>query len=583
MKNINLIIDDTPVKAPEGTTIMEAAETIGVHIPRLCYLPSLSLEGACRICIVEAEGYKGYLASCATKVVEGMKIRTNSPEIRQARRDLVELILDNHPMDCQTCERDGQCELQNLAYTLGVRERLFAGKRKQFEIDDSGFSVIRNSEKCILCRRCIRVCAEVQGVYNLNQMYRGFNTVVGPAYMDQMRDSVCINCGQCINICPTAAFIEQDSTEDVWAALADPKKTVIVQIAPAIRAAIGEGFGLKPGTPATGKTVTALRRLGFDVIFDTNFSADLTILEEANEFINRVQNGEKLPLLTSCSPGWIKFMEIFYPEFIPYASTCKSPMSMLSTLIKTYYAETKSLDPKDIYVVAVMPCTAKKFEACRPEHKAPEGYPYTDAVLTTRELVWMIKSYGIDFNNLNESDFDSPLGLSSGAADIFGTTGGVMEAALRTAYEKITGKTLTELNFYQVRDAQGLKEATLDIGGQKINVAVANGLQNARTVLEKIKNGEKQYHMVELMACPGGCIGGGGQPYPQSGHSVFDPELLKLRASALYSIDEAKTLRKSHENPDIQKLYEEYLKQPGSELAHKLLHTRYTHRFPRGI
>lgn len=583
MKNINLFIDDTPVTVPEGTTIMQAAETIGVHIPRLCYVPKLSLEGACRICIVEAEGYKGYLASCAAKVAEGMKVRTNSPEIRQARRDLVELILDNHPMECQTCERDGQCELQNLAYTLGVRERLFEGKRKQFEIDDSGFSVVRNSEKCILCRRCIRVCSEVQGVYNLNQMYRGVNTVVGPAFMDPMRDSVCINCGQCINICPTAAFIEQDSTEDVWAALADPKKTVIVQVAPAIRAAIGEGFGMPVGTPAAGKTVTALRRLGFQVVFDANFSADLTIMEEANEFIHRLQSGGKLPLITSCSPGWIKFMELFYPEFIPYASTCKSPMSMLSTLIKTYYAKTKGLDPKDIYVVAVMPCTAKKFEAKRPEHTAPEGYPYTDAVLTTRELVWMIKSYGIDFTNLEDSDFDSPLGVSSGAADIFGTTGGVMEAALRTAYEKITGETLKEVNFYQVRDAQGLKEASLKIGKQTVNVAVANGLQNARTILDSIKNGEKQYHLVEIMACPGGCIGGGGQPYPQNGHHVFDPELLKLRASALYSIDEAKTLRKSHENPDIQKLYDEYLKQPGSELAHKLLHTRYTHRFPRGI
>ena len=583
MKNINLIIDDTAITVPEGTTIMQAADTIGVHIPRLCYLPNLSLEGACRICIVEVEGSKNYLASCATKVTEGMKVKTNSPQIRQARRDLVELILDNHPMECQTCERDGQCELQNLAYTLGVRERLFAGKRKQYEIDDSGYSVVRNSEKCILCRRCIRVCSEIQGVYNLNQMYRGFNTIVGPAYLDPMRESVCINCGQCINVCPTAAFIEQDSTEAVWAALADPKKVVIAQVAPSIRAAIGEGFEMPAGTPATGKTVTALRRLGFDVVFDANFSADLTIVEEANEFINRLQNGGKLPLLTSCSPGWIKFLEHFYPEFIPYASTCKSPMSMLSTLIKTYYAKLKGLDPKDIFVVAVMPCTAKKFEARRPEHIAPEGYQYTDAVLTTRELIWMIKSYGIHFKHLEDGEFDSPLGLSSGAADIFGTTGGVMEAALRTAYEKITGKTLDDVNFYQVREASGLKEATLKIGGKSINVAVANGLQNARTILEKIKNGEKQYHMVELMACPGGCIGGGGQPYPSNGNYVLEPELLKQRASALYSIDEAKTLRKSHENPDIQRLYDEYLKHPGSELAHSLLHTHYTHRFPRGI
>ncbi|NLY74175.1 MAG: 2Fe-2S iron-sulfur cluster binding domain-containing protein [Firmicutes bacterium] len=583
MKNINLIIDDTPVTVPEGTTIMEAADRIGVHIPRLCYLPSLSLEGACRICIVEVEGFKNFQASCATKVAEGMKVRTNSPEIRQARRDLVELILDNHPMECQTCERDGQCELQNLAYTLGVRERLFAGKRKEYPIDDSSDSVVRNSEKCILCRRCIRICAEVQGVYNLNQMYRGFNTVVAPAYMDPMRESVCINCGQCINVCPTAAFIEQDSTEMVWNALADPGKTVVVQVAPSIRAAIGEGFNLPAGTPETGKTVTALRRLGFDVVFDTNFAADLTIVEEANEFINRLKKGERLPLLTSCSPGWIKFLEHFYPEMIPYASTCRSPMSMLSVLIKTYYAKVKGLNPKDIYVVAVMPCTAKKFEARRPEHYSPEGFPYTDAVLTTRELIWMIKSYGIDFNRLEDGQFDSPLGLSSGAADIFGTTGGVMEAALRTAYEKITGESLADVNFKQVRETTGLKEASLKIGKQTVNVAVANGLQNARTILERVKSGEKQYHLIELMACPGGCIGGGGQPYPQNGHYVLEPEILKLRAAALYSIDEAKTIRKSHENPDIKEIYDRFLKSPGSQLAHQLLHTSYTHRFPRGV
>ncbi len=583
MKTINLTIDDMPVSVPEGTTLMQAAETIGVHIPRLCYLPHLSLEGACRICIVEVAGARTFQASCAVKAAEGMVVKTNSPEIRQARRDLVELILDNHPMECQTCDRDAQCELQNLAYTLGVRERLFEGKRKRYEIEDSSFSIVRNSEKCILCRRCVRVCSEVQGVHNLSQLYRGFNTVIAPAHVNPMLESVCINCGQCINVCPTAAFLEKNSTDDVWKALADPKKHVVVHIAPSIRAAIGEGFGLEPGTPETNRTVTALRRLGFDMVFDTNFGADLTIMEEAHELAKRLKSGEKLPLLTSCSPGWVKFMEHFYPEFIPNASTCKSPMSMLSALIKTYYAEKNKLDPKDIYVVSIMPCTAKKFESRRPEHFAPEGYPYTDAVLTTRELVWMIKAYGIDFSHLAPGEFDNPLGFSSGAADIFGTTGGVMEAALRTAAEALTGQPLTELNFFEVRATTGLKEASIKIGDATINVAVANGLNNAKTILEKVKSGEKQYHLIEIMACPGGCIGGGGQPYPSEGRYVLDEEILKLRAGALYNIDEAKKVRKSHENPYIQQLYKEYFQHPGSEKAHHLLHTQYVPRSPKGI
>jgi iron-only hydrogenase group A len=583
MKTIHLTIDETAVAVDEGTTIMQAAETIGVHVPRLCYLPHLSLEGACRICVVEVAGARTFQASCATKVTEGMVVKTNTPEIRQARRDLVELILDNHPMECQTCERDGQCELQNLAYTLGVRERLFAGKRKRHEIEDSSFSVVRNSEKCILCRRCVRVCSEVQGVHNLSQLYRGFNTIVAPAHVAPMLESVCINCGQCINVCPTAAFLEKNSTEEVWAALADPTKHVVVHIAPSIRAAIGEGFGFPAGTPETNRTVTALRRLGFDVVFDTNFGADLTIMEEAHELANRLTSGENLPLITSCSPGWVKFMEHFYPEFIPNASSCRSPMSMLSVLLKTYYAEKHNLDPKNIYVVSIMPCTAKKFESRRPEHFAPEGYPYTDAVLTTRELVWMIKAYGIDFKHLTPGAFDNPLGFSSGAADIFGTTGGVMEAALRTAAETLTGKPLTELNFTEVRATTGLKEATIQIGDTAINVAVANGLNNAKTILEKVKRGEKKFHLIEIMACPGGCIGGGGQPYPQEGRYVLDEEILKLRANALYSIDEEKNVRKSHENPFIQDLYREYFQHPGSEKAHQLLHTHYTPRSPRGI
>jgi len=583
MKNIHIQINGTDLEVPETMTILEAAETIGIKIPRLCYHPDLSIEGACRVCIVEVEGMKNYVPSCATSVWEGMKVRTNSPEIRQARRDLVELILDNHPKECQTCERDGNCELQNLAYTLGVRHRLFEGKRKQYPLEASSPSVIRDAEKCILCRRCVRVCSEIQGIHNLTQLNRGFDTVVAPAHEGPMNDSVCIACGQCINVCPVAAFLEQPSTEQVWNALADPDTMVIAQIAPSIRAAIGEGFGLPPGTPMTGQTVTALRRLGFDAVFDTNFGADLTIMEEAYEFAKRLESGVNLPLLTSCSPGWIKFMEHFYPEMIDNASSCKSPMSMLSTLLKTYYAEKESIDPDKIFVVGVMPCVAKKFEAERPEHLFRNGIPYTDAVITTRELIWMIKAYGIDFTSLPQEDFDQPLGFSTGAADIFGTTGGVMEAALRTAAEQLTGKPLEDLNFTQVREAEGLKEASIQIAGKTLNVAVANGLNNAKTILEKVKTGEKQFHIIELMACPGGCIAGGGQPYPPRGYYVLDKEVARMRASALYSIDEKKAVRKSHDNPFIKKLYEEFLGRPGSTKAHSLLHTTYTPREPRGI
>ncbi|HOQ48625.1 MAG TPA: NADH-dependent [FeFe] hydrogenase, group A6, partial [Candidatus Kapabacteria bacterium] len=553
MKYVNAIIDDIPVSVVEGTTIMEAADKINAHIPRLCYHPFLSTEGACRICVVEVEGARNYLPSCATVIQEGMVIRTNSPQIRQTRRDLVELLLDNHPRACLTCVRDGNCELQNLAYKLGVRDRLFAGERKRHPIENSSVSVIRDAEKCILCRRCVRVCSEIQGVHNLSQMHRGFRTVVTPAFEAPMDDSVCIKCGQCINVCPTAAFIEQDATEIVWKALENPDLHVVVQTAPAIRAAIGEGWNLPAGTYVTGKMVTALRRLGFDAVFDTDFAADLTIMEESHELIERIKKGENLPLITSCSPGWIKFLEHFYPELIPNASSCKSPMQMESTLLKTYYAEKMGIDPEKIFVVAIMPCVAKKYEAKRPEHYMKENIPYTDAVLTTRELIWMIKAYGIDFVNLPDSDFDAPLGYSTGAGDIFGSTGGVMEAALRTAYEKITGEKIQELEFTNVRAIEGLREATIQIGDLSLNVAVSNGLNNAKKILEKIKSGEKQYHLVEIMACPGGCVAGGGQPLVNAGDYVYplDPETVRKRQMALYRIDESKELRKSHENPFI--------------------------------
>lgn len=582
---ISLKIDGETILVPEGTTVMDAAERIGIHIPRLCYHPDLSLEGNCRVCVVAVEGFDHGLASCATKVWDGMEVQTNSPMIRQARRDIVELLLDNHPKDCQTCDRDGHCELQNLSYRMGVRERLFEGERKRFPVDDTSQSVVRNPEKCILCGRCIRVCGEVQGVFNLSQHGRGFKTVVGPANLAPMDESTCIQCGQCVSVCPTAAFIEQDHTERVWKALAHKRseKHVVVTTAPAIRAALGESFGLPIGTPVTGKMVTALRRMGFDAVFDVNFTADLTIMEEAHELLHRIQNGGPLPLLTSCSPGWVSFLEKFYPELIPHMSSCKSPMQMQSTLLKTYYAQQKGLDPKDIYVVSVMPCVAKKFEAARPEHNLG-GLPTTDAVVTTRELAQMIKSYGIDFTKLPDGDFDHPLGASSGAGDIFGATGGVMEAALRTAAFKLTGQNLGNLDLTMVRSANGeIREASIHLAGRTINVAVADGLQNGKVLLDAVKRGEKDYHLIEIMACPGGCICGGGQPYPPLGTYTLDRGLRAARAKALYDIDSAKAIRCSHDNPEIQKLYADFLGEPLSEKAHDLLHTHYTARTPRGI
>ncbi len=582
-KKIKLIIDGVEAVATEGMNIMQVADTMGIHIPRLCYHPHLSLQGACRICIVEVEGQRNPVASCAFPAADGMKVKTSTPLLRRLRRDIVELLLDNHPQDCQTCERDGHCELQNLAYSQGVRERLFAGERKRFPRDVSSPAVIRDPEKCILCGRCVRVCNEVQGVANLSQQHRGFMNVVAPAHDANMVDSVCIQCGQCANVCPTAAFIEHSNTDKVLAALADPENYVVVQTAPSIRAAVGEGFGFKPGTATTGKMVSACRLMGFEKVFDTNIGADLTIVEESAEFLTRLQTGEKLPLITSCSPGWINFMERFYPELIPLASTCKSPMSMLSTLIKTYFAEKAGIDPKKIYVVAIMPCTAKKHEAERPEHRTAWGVPYTDAVLTTREFIWLAKCLGVDFQNLPDGEFDSPLGVSSGAGDIFGATGGVMEAALRTAYEKLTGEACSNLDFEQVRGVKGVKEATISIKGIAVNIGVSNGLKNAKILLDKVITKKKDFHIIEVMACPGGCVAGGGQPYPPDGMYVLDPALARMRAKALYTIDAAKALRKSHENPQIKQLYREFLGEPNGHKSHELLHTSYSPKLPRGV
>ncbi len=581
--NIALTINGFKAVVAGGATIMEAADSIGIRIPRLCYHPSLSIQGACRVCVVEVQGQRNLVAACAYPAENGMIVKTNSPLLRRVRRDIVELILDNHPMDCQTCERNGNCELQNLAYELGVRKRFFAGTRKHYPKDESSPSVIRDQEKCILCGRCVRVCDEVQGVCNLGQQHRGFNITVAPAHDAPMMDSVCVHCGQCANVCPTAAILEHNETDAVFEALSNPDLHVVVQTAPAIRATIGEGFGFAPGTSTTGKLTHALRMMGFHKVFDTNFGADLTVVEESQEFINRLKTGEKLPLLTSCSPGWISFLEHFYPELIPYASTCRSPMSMLSVLLKTFYAQTVGLDPKKIFVVAIMPCTAKKFEADRPQHRTPWGAPYTDAVLTTRELIWMLKSLGIEFENLADQGFDDPLGVSSGAADLFGATGGVMEAALRTAYAKLTGKECPTLDFTQVRNVAGAREAAIEISGKSIRVGVANGLNNAKHLLASVLSGEKQFHLIELMACPGGCIGGGGQPYPPPGMHLLNPELLAMRSRALYDIDKGKQLRVAHRNPAIRKLYADFLGEPNGSKAHELLHTHYEPKLPRGV
>ncbi len=583
-RQVNLTMDGRPLTVDEGTTIMAAAAKIGIHIPHLCYHPWLSTPGSCRVCVVDVKEMGYYMPSCTVQVWEGMEVQTNSPEIRQARRDIVELLIDNHPMDCQTCERDGHCELQNLAYSMGVRRRRFAGSRKRRAMDFRSVSVVRDPEKCVLCGRCVRVCAEVQGVYNLGQQYRGFGTVVTPAHERGMDESVCIQCGQCVNVCPTAAFLEKSHINKVFDALADPTKYVICQTAPSIRSAIGEGFGLPAGTAATGKMISAMRLLGFQKVFDTDLGADMTIVEESNEFIARLNGQGPLPMFTSCSPGWVNYLEKFYPALIPNMSTCRSPMTMISVLSKTYFARLAGIDPKNIFMVAIMPCTAKKFEVARPEHVSPEGLPWTDISLTTREAIWMIKSYGIDFTALAEGNFDEPLGTATGAGDIFGITGGVMEATLRTASQTLTGKA-ERLDFREVRAVTGLLEASVTVDGRALNIGVANGLANARKILDEVQAGGRQFHIIEVMACPGGCSGGGGQPYPYTaaGTTVLDPDLLWSRGRALHQIDESKPYRRSHENPAILRIYQEFLGQVGSQKAQELLHTHYHAREPRGI
>lgn len=582
MADVTLTIDGVTVTVPEGATIMEAADKAGIHIPRLCYHPELSIAGACRVCIVEVEGMRNLPASCSYPAAEGMVVRSHSPEVLRLRRDIVELLVDNHPMDCNTCERDGNCELQRLANAMGIRERLFAGDRKRYAKDLTGPSIVRDPEKCILCGRCVRMCGEVQEVAALGQVNRGFDTVVMPAHDAPAVDTVCTGCGQCINVCPTAAFLESDATSELMAAIEDPDKIVVAQMAPSVRAAIGECFGLEPGKAWEGECFAAMRRMGIDVVFDTQFAADLTIMEEAAEFVERFKSGH-LPNITSCCPTWVKYCEQFHPDMMQYLSSAKSPMSMQGAVTKTYWAEKMGIDPHRIFSVAFMCCTCKKFEAERRELFV-EGMPAVDKVCTTREFGWLMKHMGIDFLNLQPEEPDNPIGSSSGAGVIFGATGGVTEAALRTAYWMLFDEELPDdgIDFCETRGIDGVREAWLDLKGNKVHIAIASGLGSANKLLDRLRAGE-EFHWIEIMGCPGGCIGGGGQPYAGANAIPLDKEALRKRASALYNLDAERTIRKSHLNPDIQRLYEEYLGKPMSEKAHHLLHTHYHARLPVGI
>ncbi|NLM36697.1 MAG: 4Fe-4S binding protein [Firmicutes bacterium] len=572
MVMVSVTVDGQKVEVPKGSTILEAAKKAGIKIPTLCHHEDLKVSAMCRICVVEVAGARTLQTACSQPVTDGMVIVTNSPMVRQARKMNLELLLSNHPQDCLNCVRNQRCELQALADQLGIRAQHFpARKELEHPKDESTPALVRDPDKCILCRRCVEVCHEVQGVGAIGPANRGMKTQILPSGGVDLNDAACVLCGQCSLVCPVGAIYEQDHTERVWAALADPEKHVVVQTAPAIRVSIGEEFGLEPAQVTTGKLVAALRRLGFDRVFDTDFTADLTIMEEGHELIERLNNGGTLPMITSCSPGWIKYIEHFYPEYLDHLSTCKSPQQMFGALAKTYYAEKTGIDPKNIYVVSIMPCTAKKFECGRPEMSA-SGYPDVDAVLTTRELGKMLRQAGIDFNQLPEESFDDPFGITTGAGVIFGASGGVMEAALRTVYEVVTKEPLPSVDFTAVRGIEGIKEAEVDLKGRKIKVAVANGLANARKLMELIKAGKADYQFIEIMCCPGGCIGGGGQPIGTTN------AIREKRIEAIYEADRSLPLRKSHENPAVKTLYEEFLGKPLGKKSHHLLHTHYTKR-----
>ncbi|HEY8344069.1 MAG TPA: NADH-dependent [FeFe] hydrogenase, group A6 [Bacillota bacterium] len=572
MDMVKLTVDGKEVQVPKGSTILQAAKAAGVDIPTLCYHEELDVKAMCRVCVVEVAGARTLQAACSQPATDGMVVLTNSPAVRKARRMNVELLLSNHPQDCLNCVRNQRCDLQALADKLGIRQQRFASRTKTpLPKDTSSAALVRDPEKCILCRRCVEVCHQVQKVAALYPINRGFDTLIAPTGGVDLNDVACVQCGQCALVCPVGAIYEQDHTERVWAALADPQKHVVVQTAPAIRVSIGEEVGLEPGQVSTGQLVAALRRLGFDKVFDTDFTADLTIMEEGHEFLQRLNTGGTLPMITSCSPGWIKYIEHFYPEYLDHLSTCKSPQQMFGAVAKTYYAEKAGIDPENIFVVSIMPCTAKKFECGRPEMTA-SGYADVDAVLTTRELGRMIREAGINFAELAEEKYDEPLGISTGAGVIFGATGGVMEAALRTVYEVVTKESLPSVEFTMVRGLEGIKEAEIDLKGRKVKVAVAHGLGNAKKLMDLIKEGKADYQFIEIMCCPGGCIGGGGQPIPTTN------EIRQKRIDAIYQADAGLPLRKSHENPAVQILYKEFLGEPLGEKSHLLLHTHYTKR-----
>ncbi len=576
MDMVNIKINGQSISVPADYTVLEAARSANIEIPTLCYLKDISKTGSCRMCIVEVVGARNLQAACVYPVSEGMEVLTNTKKVRDARRINLELLLSNHDRKCLTCDRNQKCELQKLADDLGVTEITYEGERNVYDVDEVSPSIVRDNNKCVLCRRCVSVCKNIQTVSVIDATERGFKTTIASPFNKSLGEVPCVNCGQCIVACPTGALREKDNTDDVWAAINDPEKYVVVQTAPAVRAGLGEEFGLPIGTAVTGKMASALRRMGFDGVFDTDTGADLTIMEEGTEFIERLQNGGKLPLITSCSPGWIKFCEHNFPDFIENLSSCKSPHQMFGAILKTYYADKMGIDPEKMFVVSVMPCVAKKFEASRPEMEVSELRD-VDAVISTRELAKMIKESGILFNKLPDEKFDNPFEEASGAGVIFGATGGVMEAALRTVVEVLEGKSLDKLEFDAVRGTEGIKEATLTVAGIDVKVAVVSGLGNARKLLNDIRDGKAEYHFVEIMACPGGCVTGGGQPIVDS-QTRMDVDVKALRAAALYSEDKNLPIRKSHENPDIKLLYSEFLEKPGSHKAHKLLHTHYTAR-----
>jgi len=569
---VNLTINNRKIEAKPGTSILDAATAAGEKIPTLCHIKELFPSGACRICVVEVKGKPALIPSCAFPVEEGMEVQTRSPRVINARRTIIQLLLASHPFDCLTCPKNGYCELQTLSSEYGIDRVPYKGKTRHHYTDFSSPSIIREPDKCILCGRCVRICEEIQGVAAIDFTRRGFDTMVLPPFEMDLSETTCVNCGQCTLACPTGALHEVRAVEKVMQTLQEGKKYLVAQAAPAIRVSLGDFYGLPAGTNVTGKVAAALRRMGFRQVFDTDFAADLTIMEEGTELVNRIKKNEKLPLFTSCCPAWVKYAEVYYPELLPNISTCKSPQEMMGATIKSYLARKQNIDPKDIFVVSVMPCTAKKFEAQRPELSSETGIADVDAVITTRQLNRMMRIFGIEFASLPEEDFDRPFGAPTGSGDIFAASGGVMESALRTAYHLLTGSDLEKVDFENVRGMDGVKEAEITVGDKKIRLAVANRLGNARQIAERVKQGNAPWDFIEIMACPGGCAGGGGQLFG------YDPERVQKRIASIYSMEKTRAVRMSYKNPAITSVYKEYFDEPGSHTAHELLHTGYEAR-----